>query len=95
VAADLLTLVADAGPVIRFLREIGGVPADGGGAGAGLLNGTKVYVLAVIEHGTRRIRILGATVLPCCAVVVAFNPHLCGRRGPPPPQADHAVLSPD
>src|SRR5208282_4884842 len=28
---------------------------------AGLLNGTKVYVLAVIEHGTRRIRILGAT----------------------------------
>ncbi len=28
---------------------------------AGLLNGTKVYVLAVIEHGTRRIRVLGAT----------------------------------
>ena len=26
---------------------------------ADLLNGTKVYVLAVIEHGTRRIRILG------------------------------------
>jgi hypothetical protein len=26
---------------------------------AGLLNGTKVYVLAAIEHGTRRIRILG------------------------------------
>ena len=25
---------------------------------AGLLNGTKVYVLAVIEHGTRRIRSL-------------------------------------
>jgi putative transposase len=31
---------------------------------AGLLNGTKVYVLAVIEHGTRRIRILGATGHP-------------------------------
>jgi hypothetical protein len=27
---------------------------------ADLLNGTKVYVLAVIEHGTRRIRVLGA-----------------------------------
>ena len=31
---------------------------------AGLLNGTKVYVLAAIEHGTRRIRILGATEHP-------------------------------
>ena len=29
-----------------------------------LLNGTKVYVLAVIEHGTRRIRVLGATQNP-------------------------------
>ena len=28
---------------------------------ADLLNGTRAYVLAVIEHGTRRIRILGAT----------------------------------
>jgi putative transposase len=27
---------------------------------ADLLDGTKVYVLAVIEHGTRRIRVLGA-----------------------------------
>jgi transposase len=31
---------------------------------ADLLNGTKVYVLAAIEHGTRRIRILGATKHP-------------------------------
>ena len=31
---------------------------------AGLLNGTKVCVLAVIEHGTRRIRVLGATGNP-------------------------------
>ena len=31
---------------------------------ADLLNGTKIYVLAVIEHGTRRIRVLGATENP-------------------------------
>ena len=31
---------------------------------ADLLNGTKAYVLAAIEHGTRRIRILGATEHP-------------------------------
>jgi len=37
---------------------------------AGLLNGTKVYVLAVIEHGTRRIRILGATQHPAQSWVV-------------------------
>jgi len=37
---------------------------------AGLLNGTKVYVLAVIEHGTRRIRVLGATGHPVPAWVV-------------------------
>jgi hypothetical protein len=37
---------------------------------AELLNGTKVYVLAVIEHGTRRIRILGATEHPIQSWVV-------------------------
>jgi putative transposase len=37
---------------------------------AGLLNGTAVYVLAVIEHGTRRIRILGATGHPVQSWVV-------------------------
>ena len=37
---------------------------------ADLLNGSKVYVLAVIEHGTRRIRILGATEHPAQAWVV-------------------------
>jgi transposase len=37
---------------------------------ADLLNGTKVYVLAVIEHGTRRIRILGATENPVQSYVV-------------------------
>ena len=37
---------------------------------ADLLNGTKVYVLAVIEHGTRRIRVLGATENPAWSWVV-------------------------
>jgi len=37
---------------------------------ADLLNGSKMYVLAVIEHGTRRIRILGATEHPVQAWVV-------------------------
>jgi putative transposase len=37
---------------------------------ADLLNGAKVYVLAVIEHGTRRIRILGVTEHPAQSWVV-------------------------
>jgi transposase len=37
---------------------------------ADLLNGTKVYVLAVIEHGSRRVRILGATEHPVQSWVV-------------------------
>ena len=35
-----------------------------------LLNGPKVYVLAVIEHGTRRVRVMGATEHPVQAWVV-------------------------
>ena len=31
---------------------------------ADLLDGTQAYVLAVIEHATRRIRILGITLHP-------------------------------
>jgi len=37
---------------------------------ADLLNGARVYVLAVIEHGSRRVRILGATGHPVQAWVV-------------------------
>jgi putative transposase len=37
---------------------------------ADLLNGAKIYVLAAIEHGTRRVRILGATEHPVQAWVV-------------------------
>src|SRR5450755_4196465 len=37
---------------------------------AGLLNGTTVYVLAVIEHRTRRIQIIGATEHPVQSWVV-------------------------
>ena len=37
---------------------------------ADLLNGTKVYVLSVIEHGTRRVRVLGATEHPVQSWVV-------------------------
>ncbi|MDR0358707.1 MAG: hypothetical protein LBJ87_04475, partial [bacterium] len=31
---------------------------------ADLLNGTKAYVLAVIDHGNRHVRVLGATEHP-------------------------------
>jgi putative transposase len=37
---------------------------------ADLLDGTKAYVLAVIEHATRRIHILGATAHPTHAWVI-------------------------
>jgi len=37
---------------------------------ADLLNGAKIYVLAAIEHGTRRVRVLGATGHPAQACVV-------------------------
>ena len=37
---------------------------------ADLLDGAKIYVLAAIEHGTRRVRILGATEHPVQAWVV-------------------------
>ncbi|HUY44945.1 MAG TPA: hypothetical protein VMV92_04380 [Streptosporangiaceae bacterium] len=55
---------------------------------ADLLNGAKVYVLAVIEHGTRRIRILGATEHPAQSWVVQQTRNLArrqpGQRSPRP-----------
>ncbi len=56
---------------------LAGVPAIAGtgdpGAGlftSDLLNGAKIYVLAAIEHGTRRVRVLGATEHPVQAWIV-------------------------
>src|SRR5512135_1775976 len=56
---------------------LGRIPAvpGAGDRGAGLLhrrllNGAKVYVLAVTGHGTRRIRVLGATGNPVQSWVV-------------------------
>jgi putative transposase len=37
---------------------------------ADLLNGTKAYVLAVIEHGNRRVRVLGTTEHPVQSWVI-------------------------
>jgi hypothetical protein len=48
---------------------------------ADLLNGAKVYVLAVIEHGARRIRILGATGHPVQSCTVRQARNLGAPRG--------------
>ncbi len=42
-----------------------------------LLDGTKAYVLAAIEHATRRIRILGATTHPGGQWIVQQARNLC------------------
>src|SRR5271169_5796227 len=48
----------------QFLRSQAGVILASDFFTADLLDGTQAYVLAVIEHATRRIRILGITVHP-------------------------------
>jgi transposase len=54
---------------------------------ADLLNGAKIYVMAAIEHGTRRVRVLGATGQPIQAWVVqqarkpAHGPGRCRDAG--------------
>ena len=48
----------------QFLRSQAGAILACDFFGAGLLDGTQAYVLAVIEHATRRIRILGVTLHP-------------------------------
>jgi putative transposase len=65
-------------PVTRTeLEYLGGLPALPGRGPAGLrlletvsLSGARLFVFAVIEHGSRRIRILGATAHPSSAWVV-------------------------
>jgi hypothetical protein len=52
------------------------------------LTGTRLYILAVIEHATRRIRILGATTPPHCCMGHPGRPQ--PRHGP----ARHRVERP-
>jgi hypothetical protein len=54
------------------VHDLGCLSALAGGGFAGLwffetvtLTGTRMFVLAVIEHHSRRIRVLGATAHPC------------------------------
>ena len=48
----------------QFLRSQAGAILACDFFGVNLLDGTQAYVLAVIEHATRRIRILGVTLHP-------------------------------
>ena len=48
----------------QFLRSQAEAIVACGFFTAGLLGGTQAYVLAVIEHATQRIRILGVTLHP-------------------------------
>ncbi|MGB6453268.1 MAG: hypothetical protein WBH47_02155 [Streptosporangiaceae bacterium] len=41
---------------------------------ADLLNGAKIYVLAVIEHGSRRVRVLGTTEHPVLGRAAGTEP---------------------
>ena len=58
----------DAAPIRAYLVAVPALPGPGDPGcdlfTADLLNGTQAHVLAVIEHATRRIRILGVTLQP-------------------------------
>src|SRR5215469_13915824 len=59
VSADLARMLADTGPVIRFLREIGEVPAAGSAAGAGATvscYGRQARTVKTIKAVGRRLR---------------------------------------
>jgi lipopolysaccharide biosynthesis regulator YciM len=55
---------ADRANLVQFLRSQAEAILASDFFTAGLLDGTEAYVLVVIEHATRRIRILGATLHP-------------------------------
>ncbi len=61
--ADFLRSQADALLACDFLETV-------------TLSGTRMYVLAVIEHASRRIRVLGATAHPTAAWVTPTAKHL-------------------
>jgi putative transposase len=60
---------------------------------ADLLNGTKVYVLAVIEHGSRRVRVLGATEHPVQSWVVQQARNLLMDLGMPGHQRSSSCMT--
>jgi len=65
--ADFLRSQADALLACDFLETV-------------TLSGARMYVLAVIEHRSRRIRILGATAHPCASWVAQAGHGPGGRR---------------
>jgi putative transposase len=66
----------------QFLRSQADAILACGFCTADLLDGTQAYALAVIEHGTRRIRILGFTQHPAVLADAGICTVLCSIRTP-------------